>query len=137
VLVVKGGSDDEAERIITQMAENDHRADLTSTERAAAYAQLALVGMTANQIARQTGRSVDEVKAGTAVAASAGALAELDNNPELTLEDAAIMAEFEDDPAALKRLREAHEFGDDGLTHEAQRIRDDNAAEAVQLAAEE
>jgi ParB family chromosome partitioning protein len=136
VLVVTGGSDDDAERIITQMAENDHRADLNATERAAAYAQLALVGMTATQIARKTGRPVEEVKAGTTVAASEGALAELANNPELTLEDAAIMAEFEDDPAALERLRESREYGN-GLAHEAQRIRDDYAATRKLQAAEE
>lgn len=136
VLVVKGGSDDEAERIITQMAENDHRADLSPTERAAAYAQLTLVGMTASQIARKTGRSVDEIKAGATVASSAGALAELASNPELTLEDAAIMAEFEDDASALERLRQAREWGN-SLAHEAQRIRDDHAAEAARLAVEE
>lgn len=136
VLVVSGGSDDDAERIIEQMAENDHRADLTATERAAAYEQLALVGLSAKEIAHKTGRSVDEIKAGAVVAASKGALAELAADAELTLEDAAIMAEFEDDSDALGRLRQAREWGN-SLAHEAQRLRDERAAEVALQAAEE
>lgn len=136
VLVVSGGSDDDAERIIEQMAENDHRADLSAADRAAAYEQLALVGLTAKEIARKTGRSVDEVKAGAVVVASKGAMAALTQDSGLTLEDAAIMAEFEDDADALDRLKQTREDGN-GLAHEAQRIRDERADKAARQVIED
>lgn len=99
VLVI-AAQDDPTGRIITQLGENDHREGLTEVDRANAHAQLALIGFSAHQIARKTGRPVAEVKAGTTVASSNTAQKAVPDN-EVTLEEAAILAEFEDDAEAI------------------------------------
>ena len=96
VLVIPAG-DDPAARIITQMGENDHRDGITDLDRANAYAQLALIGLSAHQIARKTGRPVAEVKAGTTVANSDAAQKAI-SDAEVTLEEAAILAESRTTP---------------------------------------
>lgn len=48
----------EVARIVGQVAENDDRADLKGSERAAAFQQLSALGLTATQVARRaTARS--------------------------------------------------------------------------------
>lgn len=133
VLVIPA-TDDPAGRIITQMGENDHRDGITDLDRANAYAQLALIGLSAHQIARKTGRPVAEVKAGTTVASS-GAAQKAITDAEVTLEEAAILAEFEDDPEAIAQLIDRRRWN--GIEHAAQRLRDERAEKATRDAAAE
>lgn len=74
----------EVARIVGQIAENDDRTDLKGSERAAAFQQLSVLGLTATQVARRTHRKITEVRAGLTVAGSETAAAALDRY-ELTL----------------------------------------------------
>lgn len=84
----------EAGRIVDQLIENDHRTDLRDAERATAFQQLSVLGLTASQIARRTHRKVGTVRTGLAMSGSEVAAAALERY-DLTLEQAAVLAEFE------------------------------------------
>lgn len=124
--IVDGTSDD-AERIVQQVIENDARKPLADAERSAAYQQMVLLGIPAAAIARRLHKPKAEVEAGIAVAGSRAGLDAA--NEGLSLLDAAVFAEFEDDPEGTRRLREAVRCGRP-LAHTAQRIRDDRAEKA-------
>lgn len=127
VLVVTENDADDADRIIRQLGENDHRSGVSDTDRTSAYAQLALIGLSADQIAKRTGRARAEVEAAQAVIASKGATEAL-QTAQLSLEDAALVAEFDRDKDAQRRVIEAAQRGT--AAHEASRIRQDKAAAA-------
>jgi ParB family chromosome partitioning protein len=126
----------DSERVIDQIGENDHRLGLSTADRAAAYEQLAGFGLTAAQIAKQTGTRRADVDAGLKVAASRAAQKAMQRAPlTLTLDEAAVVAEFEDDKDAVAQLVDAARSGQ--FAHEAQRLRDRRAeaeakAEAMQ-----
>lgn len=124
-------SKSDADRLIDQMAENDHRAALTTTERAQGFEQLAALGLSAAQIAKRTATAKSDVTAGLAVAGSELATKAVDRWDFLTLEQAATLAEFEDDEEAVKALTVAAQRGQ--FAHTAQRLRDARA-EAQELA---
>lgn len=125
VLLVERPGD--VDRIIDQVAENDHRAGLTTGERVTAWEQLSGLGLSAAQIAKRSAASRTDVQAALTVAASPIARDGIETHT-LTLEQAAVLAEFEDDEAAVERLTRAAERG--GFDHCAQRLRDDRAAKA-------
>ncbi|WDZ84044.1 ParB/RepB/Spo0J family partition protein [Micromonospora cathayae] len=92
------------EQVVAMLVENDQRANLTESERAAGYAQLELFGLDVAEIARRTGRKKEHVqsalkltKLGTAATAAA-------DEGRLTLEDVAELAEFEDDPETMEKI---------------------------------
>lgn len=130
-------STDDAARIIDQLAENDHRAGVSTSERVAALATLAGLGLTAAQIAKQTATRKAEVETALTVAASELASKATQRWDFLTLDQAATLAEFEDDLEAVKSLTVAAK--DAQFDHIAQRLRSDRertartaeAAEAV------
>lgn len=124
------GDEDQARRILEQMAENDDRRDMNDTDRAAAYQQLALLGVSAEKIARKRGVTKETVQAGITVAGSAAATAALGEH-DLTLEEAALFAEFEDDKEATATLARNVGRSWGGLAHTAQRIRDQRAEAAA------
>ena len=95
---------EDADRIVQQMAENDHRTDMTTADRIAGVKQLAAFGLTAAQIKRRTARPRAEVDAALAVAASELAEKAAQRWNFLTLEQAATLAEFENDPEAIEAL---------------------------------
>jgi len=123
VYVVPDGGD--VERIIGQLAENHDRAAMTQPDTAAAYEQLALLGLSASQIAKRPRRTKAEVTAGLTVAKSTTA-AEAAEGYALDLVSAALFAEFDGDEDATRTLRWAAERGG-SLAHAAQRIRDERA----------
>ena len=140
VYVVDIPDDDQASevaRIIGQVAENDHRIDLKGSERAAAFQQLSVLGLTATQVARRTHRKVTEVRAGLAVAGSEAAAAALDKY-ELTLPQAAALAEFDEDADALRQLTTVAQQDPDQFDHAVSRLKAKRAEDVVraQLAAE-
>lgn len=124
---------DEDARLIDQMAENDHRAALTAGERVEAFAQLAAFGLSAGQIAKKAATKREDVDAALAAAKSATARAAIDQTPALTLIQAATVAEFEDDEAAVARLLAAAARGQ--FEHVAQQVRDERAEAHARAAA--
>ncbi|MGA6128806.1 MULTISPECIES: ParB/RepB/Spo0J family partition protein [unclassified Microbacterium] len=120
----------EAARIVTQLAENDQRQELTTSERVHGYKQLAMFGVSPEQIARRTNKPKAQVVVALGVAESAIAVEALDSLP-ITLEQAAIIAEFEDDAEAIDRLMQVASSYPTNLAHEAQRLRDDREYRAA------
>lgn len=116
-------------RLLSQLAENEQRAPLTERESADGYKQLALLGVTEDQIARKTNQPKARVVTALAVAKSDAALTELDTR-QLTLDQAAIFVEFEDDPAAITELDQLAQQRPEQLEHAAARLREKHAARA-------
>jgi ParB family chromosome partitioning protein len=126
--------DDQARRIIEQWAENDHRAAMRDADRTAATQQLALLGLTAGQIARRTRTKKERVEQALAVGGSKVAVA-TQAKYDLTLDQAATIADFDGDKEAVKALTVAAVKEPDQFEHVAQRLRDQRAeAEAVAAA---
>lgn len=130
VVAADEASDDAAEidRLVTQWAENEHRAGLTTAERVGVIAQLAAFGVSPTQIAKRTRAKRGEVSAALAVAGSQLAQAATVRYDFLDLAQAATVAEFEDDPEAVKALVVAARGGQ--FEHTAQRLRDARAEAA-------
>ena len=121
---------EETDRVIDQLVENIHRSPMRQAEERDAIEQLALLGVSAAQIVKRTAIARPTVDAVLTIAGSAATKARMDTDG-LTLAQAAIFAEFEDDPAALESLEQAVSWGRP-IEHTAQRLRDARAeAEAV------
>ncbi|TXN29783.1 ParB/RepB/Spo0J family partition protein [Lacisediminihabitans profunda] len=121
-------SDTEAIRIIRQLIANDQRAELTDGERAAAWKQLELDGLSVTAIARELSEKPKRVKAGLAVVDSEVATNAVAEH-QLTLDQALVLIEFEDDPKLVKALQETARKNPDGFAHYAQRLRDQRDTE--------
>lgn len=93
-------------RIIDQLVENTHRAGLTTADTVAAVEQLTLLGCSAAQIAKRTRISRPAVDQALVIADTDATRKNLDSTPGLTLEMAAWLAEFEDDPEEWESLRD-------------------------------
>lgn len=117
----------EEDRLVDQLGENDHRAPLASSERVAAFQQLAAIGVPAEAIAKRTAAPRAHVEAALKVAASEAATAAADQHPALTIEQAAGIAEFDADPDVVASLVRAAGHGTGAFDHELQRRRDDRA----------
>jgi ParB family chromosome partitioning protein len=118
-------------RIVEQWHENEVRANLTRAERIEATAQLAAFGVSPTQIAKRTRQAKDEVRHAITVAASPTARQAAQEHEALTLEDAALLAEFEgDDDAVTRILAAAGKSWGSSPAHVAQKIRDERADEA-------
>ena len=115
----------ESDRLVDQMAENDHRASLTTGERVAGFAQLAVLGLSAAQIAKRTATKPDQVAAALSTATSTVAAAVVERFDFLTLDQGAVLAEFEHSPETVKALVAAARTGQ--FDHVAQRARDERA----------
>ena len=130
----------DADRIGDQMVENIHRAGMRESEIVAGVEQLALLGVSAAQIAKRTSIDRPTVNAALAVTKADQTRNRLDSG-DLTLEEAALFAEFEHDPEAVQRLENTKKWRR-SLAHEAQRLRDEaaereaDAAEVERLRAE-
>ncbi|PPF18077.1 ParB/RepB/Spo0J family partition protein [Rathayibacter rathayi] len=135
VYVVEG-DETTADRIVQQIIENDQRTELTVADRTAAWAQLAFEGVTAAAIAKRTGTKTDAVKKGLAVAESKTVTSALHEH-ELTLDQAAVLLEFEDDADARATLIEVATHDPAQFEHTAQTLRDEAAHQALLTAAEQ
>lgn len=126
---------EDADRLIDQLAENDHRTPLTTAERAHAFEQMSALGLSAAQIAKRTATGREQVSAALQVAASDLASKAVDRWDFLTLEQGAALAEFETNPQAIEDLTLAAKRGQ--FDHTLQRLRDkrDERAEADAFAA--
>lgn len=122
--------DDEIARIVAQRDENTHRAGLTTTDEIGVVEQLTLLGLSAAQVAKKARIKRAEVDTALAVSASEVARKATDRYDALTLDQAAVVAEFENDPETVKALIVAAHEG--RFEHTAQRARQDRAAAQAQ-----
>ena len=107
VVIVGTDTEDQraaVERIVSQHAENHHRAGLTLTEEVGVIAGLADLGVSAAQIARRTKIKRDRVDAALTVARSPLAQGAAETYEHLDLIQAAVLAEFADDAEAVRAL---------------------------------
>lgn len=122
-------SPDESDRIVDQVTENMHREAMRNSEVVNAVEQLALVGVSAAQIAKRTQIKRKDVDAAITITASPNLREQVDANT-VSLEDAAFLAEFENDPDATATLMQAIDWGRP-LEHVVQRLRDEAADRAA------
>lgn len=125
VYIVEGGN-----RIIEQLVENDQRADLSEADRVQAWRALELEGMSVATIAKRTGTKRDRIKTGLTVAANETATA-LVAQTGLTLDQAATLIEFEDDPQTVAELTKTAGGNPDYFPVAVQRARNERAAAAL------
>lgn len=127
---------EDAERIVLQLVENIHRAEMTAADEAEAYHQLSLFGVSASVIAKKTGRTKTTVEGALKAKASEAGSAALGKG--YTIEEALILAEFESDEDATAELESVITDEPDMLLHVAQQLRDkrDRAAALTALTTE-
>jgi ParB family chromosome partitioning protein len=114
---------EEKDRIVTQVVVNDQRSGLGEADTVAAVQELALFGMSATAIAKNLGEPKKAIDLAIKVGGSAAASAAMREH-QVSLEDAALFAEFEDYPEALADLTEKATVGY-YLDHVAQQWRDE------------
>lgn len=119
--VYLAASPDEAQRIITQMIENDQRAGFTDAERAEGYEQLSLLGLSAAQIARQVHTPKKHIE--QSLTARGSDLGRDSLTAGYTIDQAATLADLGTDQESVDRLANAAQRNQ--FDHEAQRIRDE------------
>ena len=130
--VIGDEDDDQVQRILTQWAENEHRAGLSTADQVSAIGQLAAFGLTAAQIAKRTRTKKADVEQALAVQGSELARKAAARFEFLDLTQASIVADFEDEPETVKALIAAAKDGE--FDHVAQRADDDRAtARAVEV----
>lgn len=114
----------ELERLLIQHAENHHRTGLSITDDANALKQMSLLGLSAATIAKRTQTKKASVETALSVAGSELATKATERY-DLTLDQAAVIAEFEDDTEVVTALVAAVQSG--RFDHVAQRARNDRA----------
>lgn len=112
------------DRIVQQMAENEHREAVTDADRVAAFQQLAFEGLSPAVIAKRLSTKPAIVKAGIAVAENSIAASAIVSH-SLTLDQAASLIEFDGDAETVASLIEVAETDPTQFAHTAQRARDD------------
>ena len=114
------GTDNTVERVVEQIVENDHRAQLTPTQRVFGIQQLLDAGLSVTKTAKKLSRPASYVKDSQAVAASQQAIDAL-RESQVSLAEAAAIAEFDGDEHAVDRLLRA--AGANYFEHEVGRLR--------------
>lgn len=109
--VVRADLTGDVDQLTGMIVENVLRADLTPAEEAAAYAQLAAFDLTPAAIAKRTGRTSKKVREALALHALPEQVKQRVSEQSMTLEDAAAIEEFADDPKAHARLLKAADSG--------------------------
>lgn len=115
----------ERQRIARQVTENLHRAAMLAADVTAAVEQLALIGVSEDDIARGLAMPREQVKAARKVSASTAARIAAEENTTLSLQHLAGIAEFDGDEDTIDQLTAAAEDGD--FEHTLQRARDERA----------
>lgn len=119
----------DSDRLIDQITENIHRADMVERDLVDGIEQLTLLGVSAAQITKQTAIPRKTVTTALTVV-GASAARDRFTAGALTLDEAALFAEFDGDDDAIEQLSEAAERRW-SLLHVAQRIRDARAVVAA------
>lgn len=123
VVVFSADPGAELDRIIEQWHENEHRAGLSVSDQAAAVQQLTAFGLNAGQISQRLRAPKARVDLALKVGGSELASKAADRY-DLTLDQAAVVAEFENDKETLTLLIAAAKQGPGKFAHAAQAARD-------------
>jgi ParB family chromosome partitioning protein len=91
------------ERVSEQIVENDQRHALTEAQRARGIQQMLDAGASVTKVAKKLAIARDTVKSVATAAGSQAAMDALDSG-QLSLAEAAVLSEFDDDPEAIDRL---------------------------------
>ncbi|MCA0379799.1 MAG: ParB N-terminal domain-containing protein [Actinobacteria bacterium] len=137
-VIVKPRADAEAEKMLTQLVENDRRQGLRDSEHAAAYQQLTLFGLKPDDIAKRTGTKRDTVRAAVKILKEQPEALEVMKEHPVTLDVAAQIVEFNEHRDLVDRLTEVAEKTPERLAHEIGYAREEveARAEVEQLRAE-
>jgi ParB family chromosome partitioning protein len=111
-----------ADRIAEQLVENVHRSALKPAETAEAYQALSLFGLPATAIAKKTSTKLAAVGNALKVANNETATKVLQDR-QLTIDEALVFTEFDNDEKAIAELTAAASNG--RLTHTAQVLRNE------------
>lgn len=136
VYIVEVDQADDAQRIVEQLVENDQRQALTDGDRIQAWKALELEGLSAAAIAKRTGTKRDKIRTGLTVAGSdtgTRLIAEVG----MTLDQAAILIEFEDAPETVAALTKVATDEPGYFPHAVQCARNDRAAAQAREAGEQ
>lgn len=112
-------------RLQEQFVVNHVRRGYTEANKAVVYEQMSMFGFGADEIAERLGGGTtpEAVQAGLAVRANATATKSLEQHPQLTLEQAAALVEFEDDEQATAALHETLAEEPEQIDHQVARLR--------------
>ncbi|APA78439.1 MULTISPECIES: ParB/RepB/Spo0J family partition protein [Mycobacterium] len=99
------------QRVTQQITLNDKRRALTEAQRAKGIQELLIAGLTPTKVAKALTVPKAVVEAAATAAGSSSALEAMDHS-QLTIEQAAALVEFEDDPDAIAYLVQAHSPGE-------------------------
>lgn len=107
VLITESADAGDWERIQEQFVINHVRQGYTEANKAAVYEQMSMFGFGAEEIAERLGGGTtpEAVRAGLTVRGNVPARKTLEEHPQLTLEQAAALVEFENDELASESLR--------------------------------
>jgi ParB family chromosome partitioning protein len=131
-----GDGDDKAqlvERVSEQIVENDQRRELTGAQRAKGIQQMLDAGVSVTKVARSLSVPKDTVKAAGAVGNSQAAMEALASD-QLSLAEAAVLAEFDDMPEALEQL--VRVAGTGSFNYTVERLRNQQASARAEREAE-
>lgn len=128
------GDSAEIRRVIAQHDENTHRAGLTAADEVHVVEQLVAFGLSADDIADQARIAADRVDTALVVSKSKLASKTVAKYSALSLEQAAAIAEFDDDPETAKALVVTAIENPEQFAHALQRRRDDRAADQARTA---
>lgn len=117
-VIVKPRVDVEAEKLLTQLVENDRRQGLRDSEHAAAYQQLTLFGLKPDDIAKRTGTKRDTVRAAVKILKERPEALEVMKEHPVTLDVAAQLLEFEAHPDLLEQISAVIAVEPGKLAHE-------------------
>lgn len=126
---------DREERISVQDRANRLRSSLTVKDQTATWQELAMFGRSAESIAKKQRAPVAQVQAALTVAGSKAAVTIAEQAPDLTLDQLAAIAEFDDDQEIQKELTDTAVNHPGAFVHSLQRRRDDRARARVRAAA--
>ena len=120
----------EVERIVQQIVCNDQKADLTDAQRARGIQTMLDAGVSVAKVAKLISTKKTVVQAAETAAKSTEAMAALADG-QLTLEQAAAVAEFSDDPDTVAALIDAPANRFEHLLSQKRKQREADAAFAV------
>ncbi|HEX8081450.1 MAG TPA: ParB N-terminal domain-containing protein [Jatrophihabitans sp.] len=126
VMLLTGEIGEDLDRIVEQWHENEHRTGLSVSDQAAAAEQLAAFGLSAEMISKRLRTPKRRIDRALQVAKSELASKSADRY-DLTLEQAAVLAEFEKDTETVTALIAAARKGPVSFEHVAQVARDARA----------
>jgi len=125
----------ESTRLLRQLILNEHRTEISDADRAGTYQTLFDLGVSADQIARKANKPKRTVERALAVTGSASGAASLEQG--VTLDQAAEILEFEDDPEITAALTEVAATQPEKLQHHiatARQAREEAARRAETVA---